>query len=165
MFVWCVLAINFNVELVKRFSSIMFVTSWLAVSTLVITDIGLSVYHAVIKLDLLRPVSGSYILYAVYIFMPLSNNAHAIMLGIAVSASYLIDYAFVTYRKYNVSDWNGPDLTKLITEGIFLGSINLLGTYYRMMKEIAIRTTFVDRRQYMEENLMLRFAREEEVSS
>lgn len=163
IFVWCVLALNFNAELVKRFSFLMYVTSWLAVSILVVTDIGISVYHAVIRLDLLRPVYGSYILYAVYIFMPLPNNVHAVILGFAVSFSYLVDYGFVTYRKHTTNDIPGPDFTKLITEAIFLVSINLLGIYYRMMKEIAVRTTFVDRRQYMEENLMLRFARDEEV--
>lgn len=141
----------------------MYVSSWLAVTILALTDIGVSVYHAVINLDILRPAYGSYILYAVYIFMPLPDNVHAFMLGLAVTISYLIDYAFVTYRKHP-DGAKSVDVNKLITEGIFLLSINLLGVYFRMMKEIAIRTTFLDRRQYVEENLLLRHAREEEVN-
>ncbi|KAL9911197.1 adenylyl cyclase X D isoform 3-T3 [Glossina fuscipes fuscipes] len=163
LLVWAILALNFRNELVKRFSWIMYVTSWLAVALLAGTDIGVSVYHAVINLDLLRPAFGSYILYAVYIFMPLPDNAHASLLGTSVTLSYLIDYAFVTYRKH-ANGSGGLDFIKLITETIFLISINLLGIHFRMMKEIAIRTTFLDRRQYVEENLMLRYARDEEKS-
>uniref|UniRef100_A0A1A9X0W6 adenylate cyclase n=1 Tax=Glossina brevipalpis TaxID=37001 RepID=A0A1A9X0W6_9MUSC len=163
LFVWAILALNFRNELVKRFSWIMYVTSWLAVALLAATDIGVSIYHAVINLDLLRPAFGSYILYAVYIFMPLPDNTHASLLGTSVTLSYLIDYAFVTYRKH-ANGSGGLDFIKLITETIFLISINLLGVHFRMMKEIAIRTTFLDRRQYVEENLMLRYARDEEKS-
>ncbi|XP_005175233.1 adenylyl cyclase X E [Musca domestica] len=163
LLVWGILALNFRTELVKRYTWIMYVTSWLAVCILALTDIGISVYHAVINLDILRPAYGSYILYAVYIFMPLPDNVHAFMLGMAVTVSYLIDYAFVTYRKHTDGTYR-VDVNKLITEGIFLMSINMLGIYFRMMKEIAIRTTFLDRRQYVEENLLLRHAREEERS-
>lgn len=164
LLVWGILALNFRTELIKRYTWVMYVTSWLAVCILALTDIGVSVYHAVINLDILRPAYGSYILYAVYIFMPLPDNVHAFMLGLAVTISYLIDYAFVTYRKHPDGS-HRLDVNKLITEGIFLLSINLLGVYFRMMKEIAIRTTFLDRRQYVEENLLLRHAREEEVCS
>ncbi|KAI8126037.1 hypothetical protein FF38_01067 [Lucilia cuprina] len=163
LLVWAILALNFRVELIKRYPWIMYVTSWLAVTILAMTDIGVSVYHAVINLDILRPAYGSYILYAVYIFMPLPDNVHAFLLGMAVTVSYLIDYAFVTYRKLP-DGTKTLDVNKLITEGIFLLSINFLGIYFRMMKEIAIRTTFLDRRKYVEENLLLRYAREEERS-
>lgn len=162
LLVWAILALNFRSELIKRFPWIMYVTSWLAVTILTVTDIGVSVYHAVINLDILRPAYGSYVLYAVYIFMPLPDNVQAFMLGMSVTISYLIDYAFVTYRKLP-DGTNTLDVDKLITEGIFLLSINFLGIYFRMMKEIAIRTTFLDRRKYVEENLLLRYAREEEV--
>ncbi|XP_013108012.1 adenylyl cyclase X E [Stomoxys calcitrans] len=163
LLVWGILAINFRTELIKRYTWIMYVTSWLAVCILATTDIGISVYHAAINLDILRPAYGSYVLYAAYIFMPLPDNVHAFFLGMAATISYLIDYAFVTYRKHPDGTYR-VDINKLITECIFLLSINMLGIYFRMMKEIAIRTTFLDRRQYVEENLLLRHAREEERS-
>lgn len=159
---WAILALNFRDELIKRYTWIMYVTSWLAVTILVATDIGISVYHAALNLDILRPAYGSYILYAVYIFMPLPDNIHAFLLGMAVTMSYLIDLAFVTYRKLP-DGTKTLDVHKLITEGIFYLTINFLGIFFRMMKEIAIRTTFLDRRKYVEENLLLRYAREEEV--
>ncbi|TMW41563.1 hypothetical protein DOY81_013358, partial [Sarcophaga bullata] len=163
LLVWAILALNFRDELIKRYTWIMYVTSWLAVTILVITDIGISVYHAALNLDILRPAYGSYILYAVYIFMPLPDNVHAFLLGMAVTMSYLIDLAFVTYRKLP-DGTKTLDVHKLITEGIFYLTINFLGIFFRMMKEIAIRTTFLDRRKYVEENLLLRYAREEERS-
>lgn len=36
--------------------------------------------------------------------------------------------------------------------------------FFRLMRDIALRTTFLDRRQYVEENLLLRYARDQERS-
>lgn len=106
----------------------------------------------------LRPSCGSYILYAVYIFIPLNENWHAFILGMAVTICYLISFAMVTYK-------NDPHIVlRTFTEAIYLLCINMLGFYFRMMKEIYIRTTFIDRRECVEENLMLKYARDQEKS-
>lgn len=55
-------------------------------------------------------------------------------------------------------------ILRTFTEAIFLLCINMLGFYFRMMKEIYIRTTFIDRRECVEENLLLKYARDQEKS-
>lgn len=106
----------------------------------------------------LRSSCGSYVLYAVYIFIPLNENWHAFILGMAVTICYLINFAMVTYKN------DAHIILRTFTEGIYLLSINMLGFYFRMMKEIYIRTTFIDRRECVEENLMLKYARDQEKS-
>lgn len=45
-----------------------------------------------------------------------------------------------------------------------MSCVNFLGIFFRLMRDIALRTTFLDRRQYVEENLLLRYARDQERS-
>ena len=95
--------------------------------------------------------------------MPIPDDLNTIVLGLAATLSYMICYGFVTYR-YRAENNNEKKYNMLASEGIFLLCINLLGLFTRLTKEIAIRTTFLDRRQCVEENLLLRYARDQEVS-
>lgn len=55
-------------------------------------------------------------------------------------------------------------LIKSFTEFVFLFGVNLLGFYFRLMNEVAIRRAFLDRRECVEGNLLLKFERDQEVS-
>ncbi|XP_055841976.1 adenylyl cyclase X E [Episyrphus balteatus] len=160
LLVWMVLFITFREDLIKRQPWIAYVASCTAVFILVVSDLLIPTYHAAVNFPIppLRPSYGSYILYAIYMFMPLSDNWHATILGIAATICYMVNFAMVTYRL------DDHILIKTISEAIFLGCVNLLGIYFRFMKEIAIRTTFLDRRECIEENLLLRYARDQEKS-
>lgn len=50
-----------------------------------------------------------------------------------------------------------------ITDFIFLFCVNCFGIYFRLVNEVAIRRAFLDRRECVEGNLLLRFARDQEV--
>lgn len=53
-------------------------------------------------------------------------------------------------------------LVKSFSEFVFLIGVNLLGFYFRLMNEVAIRRAFLDRRECVEGNLLLKFERDQE---
>lgn len=64
----------------------------------------------------------------------------------------------ITYR------YDEQIASKSVTEFIFLFCVNFFGFYFRMMNEVAIRKAFLDRRECVEGNMLLKLARDQEVS-
>lgn len=116
-------------------------------------------YHTVISnvRPPLRPAYASYILFIIYIFLPLAHNWHCIILSSTTTLLYIIEMIFITYR------YDEYQLTKSFTELIFLFCVNIFGIYFRLMNEVAIRRAFLDRRECVEGNILLRTARDQEV--
>lgn len=139
---------------------IPYVTSSLTVFTLIIVDIIAPLVHSPNTLPI-RPTYAAHIVLVVYIFLPLSDNRHACILGLASTTCYLIIFGMVTYRGGLPSSEQRTD--NIVMESIFLVSVNFFGIYYRLINEIVIRRTFLDRRQCVESSLMLKYARDQEV--
>nr|XP_036214802.1 adenylyl cyclase X E isoform X1 [Bactrocera oleae]XP_036214808.1 adenylyl cyclase X E isoform X1 [Bactrocera oleae]XP_036214815.1 adenylyl cyclase X E isoform X1 [Bactrocera oleae]XP_036214816.1 adenylyl cyclase X E isoform X1 [Bactrocera oleae]XP_036214822.1 adenylyl cyclase X E isoform X1 [Bactrocera oleae] len=158
-----VLLFNFRLTLNKRYEWLTFSSIWLAISTLVVMDISIPIYRAVKDYNIIVPTYYSFIIYATYIFMPITEDVHAFILGVAVSFCYMILFLFVTYRR-RLDGSREMDLPKIISEAIFMACVNLLGLFFRLTREVAIRTTFLDKRQCVEETLVLRAARDQEKS-
>ncbi|XP_020717868.1 adenylate cyclase type 8 isoform X2 [Ceratitis capitata] len=158
-----VLLFNFRLPLNKRYEWLTFSTIWLAISALVLMDISLPIYRAVKDYNIIVPTYYSFIIYAIYIFMPITEDIHAFILGLSVSACYMILFSFVTYRR-RMDGSREIDLPKIVSEGIFMACVNMLGLFFRLTREVAIRTTFLDKRQCVEETLVLRAARDQEKS-
>ncbi|XP_017023035.1 adenylyl cyclase X E-like [Drosophila kikkawai] len=156
--IWLVLSVNFRSELVSKHGWVVYASSWLAVCVMVLMDIGLNVYHATSHNDILNPIYDAYTLYAIYMFMPVPYLLQPIVLGAAVTLCYIINYSFVITAK------DDNQMHSIMNEAIYLSCVNLLGIFFRLMRDIALRTTFLDRRQYVEENLLLRYARDQERS-
>lgn len=116
-------------------------------------------YHTIISnvQPPLRPAYASYILFIIYIFLPLTQNCHCIILSAATTLFYIIEMISITYR------YDEHQLTKSFTELIFLLCVNIFGIYFRLMNEVAIRRAFLDRRECVEGNILLRTARDQEV--
>ncbi|XP_067648122.1 adenylyl cyclase X E [Eurosta solidaginis] len=158
-----VLFFHFRLNFNKRYEWLTFATVWLAISSLVLMDISVPVYRAVTDYNITVPTYYSFIIYAIYIFMPIADDAHALILGVAVSICYIILFSFVTYRR-RIDGTRDIDLARIISEGIFMTCVNMLGLFFRLTREVAIRTTFLDKRQCVEENLVLQAARDQEKS-
>lgn len=158
LIIWFVLSVNFRNELVSKHGWVVYVSSWLAVCVMVLMDIGLNVYHATSHNDILNPIYDAYTLYAIYMFMPVPYLLQPFVLGSAVTLCYIINYSFVITGKED------NQMHSILNEAIYLSCVNLLGIFFRLMRDIALRTTFLDRRQYVEENLLLRYARDQERS-
>lgn len=118
-------------------------------------------YHAVVSFmnPPLRPSYASHTIFAIYIFLPLSENYHVMILGGATTICYLIIMALISYRL------ESDVIIKVATELIYFLCLNLFGLYFRLINEVAIRRTFLDRRELVEGNLLLKFARNQEVGS
>lgn len=71
----------------------------------------------------------------------------------------MIEMSLITYRN------DEQIASKCVTEFIFLFCVNFFGFYFRMMNEIAIRRAFLDRRECVEGNMLLKLARDQEVST
>ncbi|XP_034107550.1 adenylyl cyclase X E isoform X1 [Drosophila albomicans] len=169
LLLWLILSINFKSELISKHGWIVYASSWLAVSVMVLMDIGLNIYHATSTNDILNPIYDAYTLYAIYMFMPIPYILQPLILGIAVTICYIINYSFVIASKernqdsyYETNQQN--QMHSIVNEALYLISVNCLGIFFRLMRDIALRTTFLDRRQYVEENLLLRYARDQERS-
>ncbi|KAM8710536.1 hypothetical protein ACLKA7_017195 [Drosophila subpalustris] len=160
LLMWLILSINFRNELISKHNWIVYASSWLAVSVMVLMDIGLNIYHATSNNDILNPIYDAYTLYAIYMFMPIPYILQPFILGMAVTICYIINYSFVITFKED----NTIQMHSILNEAIYLIGVNCLGIFFRLMRDIALRTTFLDRRQYVEENLLLRYARDQERS-
>lgn len=121
-------------------------------------DLTIPIYHAMVTFvnPPLRVAYASHLLFVIYMFLPLKDNLLAVVLGTAATGSYIIVFIYVTYE---ISEQTA---TKVVTETIFLVAVNFFGIYHRLMNEIAIRRTFLDRRECVVGNLLLKFARNQE---
>ncbi|XP_032598673.2 adenylyl cyclase X E isoform X2 [Drosophila grimshawi] len=156
LLIWLILSVNFHSELISKHGYLIYASSWMAVSIMVLMDIGLNIYHATTNNDILNPIYDAYTLYAIYMFMPIPYILQPFILGTAVTICYIINYSFVITSKEE------NRMHSILNEAIYLSSVNCLGIFFRLMRDIALRTTFLDRRQYVEENLLLRYARDQE---
>ncbi|XP_055628453.1 adenylyl cyclase X E [Toxorhynchites rutilus septentrionalis] len=158
LIVWISLFAAFKERLIKAYPWVPYVTSCAAVFTLIITDLTIPLYHAVITFmnPPLRPSYASHIIFAIYIFLPLSENLHVIILGAATTICYLIIMTLISYRL------ESDIILKVATEFIYFLCLNLFGLHFRLINEAAIRRTFLDRRELVEGNLLLKFARNQE---
>uniref|UniRef100_A0A7G3AB74 adenylate cyclase n=2 Tax=Lutzomyia longipalpis TaxID=7200 RepID=A0A7G3AB74_LUTLO len=158
LIVWLAFFVNFREEQVKKRPWLPFAGSCIALFFLVMADLTVPLYHEVSTHPQppLRPGYACHILLSIYIFYPIMNNWHTMLLGAATTAAYLTVLAMITYRLDARQD------LKVISEGLFLLGINLLGLYYRLTFEITIRRTLLDRRQCVEGNLTLKFQRAQE---
>jgi hypothetical protein len=54
---------------------------------------------------------------------------------------------------------------QLASDAVYLLCVNGLGLYFRLMSEVAIRRTFLDRRACLESNSKVEYEKQQEVSS
>lgn len=105
----------------------------------------------------LRPAYETYILLIIYIFLPITKNVHCMLLGTLTTIGYLIEMWFITY----VND--EERVIRTASECFFLICINFFGFVFRLMNEVTIRRAFLDRRECVEGNVLLKFARDQKV--
>jgi len=101
---------------------------------------------------------ASHNLMLIYIFLPISDNMIAGLMGAMTSICYAIVTVFISYQDDEYM-W-----MKVSSEVLFLICINFMGTFFRIMNEIDIRRTFLDRRECVQKNLSLKFEQNQEVS-
>lgn len=159
--IWATLFITFREEVLRNKPWIPFATSSIVVVVLICVDMIEPLYHWS-QLPPLRPTYAAHVLLVIYIFLPLSDNRLAFLMGLSTTICYTIIFCLVTYR-LKVPGFDQYRESNIVSEVLFMVAINFLGLYYRWINELVIRRTFLDRRQCVETSLMLKYARDQEV--
>ncbi|KAG7189766.1 hypothetical protein KM043_017430 [Ampulex compressa] len=154
-----VIALSFRSKIIARNTYLPVMLSCLIVVLLVIGDLAIPLYYTVTyteDIPPIRPAYATHALLACYVFLPLTENLHAFMLGITATICYLATLSLITYK--NTSDY----ATKIITDTIYFICVNGLGLYFRFMNEVVIRRSFFDRRKCVESTLRLNYEKDQE---
>ncbi|XP_043514162.1 adenylate cyclase type 2-like isoform X2 [Frieseomelitta varia] len=154
-----IIALLFKSKIVARNTYLPVMLSCLIVVLLVVGDLAVPLYYTILYNDdvpPIRPAYATHALLACYVFLPLTENLHAFILGITATICYLATLSLITYR--NTFDYS----TKIITESIYLACVNGLGLYFRFMNEIVIRRSFLDHRKCVESTLRLNYEKDQE---
>lgn len=91
---------SFNEDLIKKQTWIPNFASVITVIVLVILDIIVPLYHSINTqvIPPLRPTYDGYIIFAIYIFLPLPENLHSVILGMSTTFCYILVTHIMTYR-------------------------------------------------------------------
>lgn len=98
--VWISLVSSFNEDLIRKHPWVPHLASCATVMGLVLLDILVPLYHSIFThvVPPLRPSYDSYILFVIYIFLPIPDNLNCAILGAATSICYLLVTSIMTYR-------------------------------------------------------------------
>ncbi|KZC04796.1 Adenylate cyclase type 2, partial [Dufourea novaeangliae] len=154
-----VIALSFRSKLIARNNYLPVMLSCLIVVLLVVGDLAVPMYYTLTYTDVIPPIRPAYATHALlacYVFLPLTENLHAFILGITATICYLATLSLITYS--NTSDY----AAKIITDTIYFICVNGLGLYFRFMNEVVIRRSFLDRRKCVESTLRLNYEKDQE---
>nr|CAD7267222.1 unnamed protein product [Timema shepardi] len=149
----------FKEKLVDKYPFVPFVSSCLVIVFLVVADLAVGIYHAGDEylLLVLRPAYSTHALLACYMFLPLLHNFQPIILGATVTLCHLVTLGVIVYKDV-------PDvLQRVISDAIYLVCVNGLGLYFRLLNEVSIRRTFLDRRACIESKYKVDYEKQQEV--
>ncbi|XP_076248557.1 adenylyl cyclase X D [Calliopsis andreniformis] len=154
-----VIAVSFRSRIIAKNTYLPVMLSCLIVVLLLIGDLAVPLYYTLTYTEDIPPIRPAYVTHALlacYVFLPLTENLHAFILGITATLCYLATLSLVTYR--NTFDY----ATKIITDTIYFICVNGLGLYFRFMNEVVIRRSFLDRRKCVESTLRLNYEKDQE---
>ncbi|XP_034128891.1 adenylyl cyclase X E-like isoform X1 [Drosophila guanche] len=157
-----VLSINFCEKFAPRHSWITYVSSVIAALTLVTADIFQGTYHYYTHDWALDTFYDTYIIYMIYMFMPIPLMSGALLLGVTVSVVYITYFAVYIATEYYFDIYSRYDYGRFIVHIFHHVCFNLLGIFFRKMNDIVVRSSFLDRHQYVMEKIWLRNARRQE---
>jgi hypothetical protein len=95
---WPLMLFVFKERLVQSYPWISLLVSYLVVVLLIITDLGITLYHTDYA-GYLRPAYTTHTLLVCYVFLPLTGNIQAFILGFMVTLCHLVVLGLVTYYK------------------------------------------------------------------
>ncbi|XP_069698039.1 adenylate cyclase type 2-like isoform X1 [Periplaneta americana] len=156
---WPLVVVVFRERLQHTFPCLSLLVSCLVVLLLLAMDLGLPLFHMSRNTDpsrALRPAYTTHTLLVCYVYLPLTENVQAFILGLVVSLCHILALGMVTYQ-------NEPDIVKrLVSDSVYLICVNGLGLYFRLMSEVSIRRTFLDRRACLESNSKVEYEKQQE---
>ncbi|XP_017108635.2 adenylyl cyclase X E-like isoform X1 [Drosophila bipectinata] len=152
------LSVNFNERIAARHHWYMAASSIVATLIATFFDLGQCLWFKSFYEWNLYNCYDTYILCMIYMFLPIISIKLCLSLGAIVSFLYIAYYYYNMGVNIETENYNrAVDVTHFFC-------FNLLGVFYRMMNEILVRSSFLDRQQYMIEEFWLRNARQQEAA-
>ncbi|XP_059474978.1 adenylate cyclase type 2-like [Neocloeon triangulifer] len=132
--------------------------SAMVLAALLAADLGPVVYHYQDEEQLrLRPLYGAHVILACYIFLPAPTGSVAVGFGLFTMCAHVACMALVSYEP-----GHPRYVARIFGEVLFLLAVNGLGMYFRLVSEVILRRTFLDRRACMESTYKLNYEKEQE---
>ncbi|XP_070133015.1 adenylyl cyclase X E-like isoform X2 [Drosophila bipectinata] len=150
-----ILSVNFCEKFVARHNWVILFTSVLAAIILLSADKIPAAFHYNQFPEL---VVGSYfdvyVVLVIYMYLPIPSDWPAIVLGTVTSFVYTVYYLlFMTPRLESVN---------VFIDAAHYVCLNMVGIFYRITTNMMVQSSFLDRHQYVKEELWLRNARWQE---
>ncbi|XP_043650639.1 adenylyl cyclase X E [Drosophila teissieri] len=157
-----ILSINFLERFVLRHRWVMVLTSILSAYIVVLVDIfQILVYHFKSH----WPLNSAYdvfVLCMIYMFLPIPSIREAALLASSVSVIYVgLFISFLMHDNEEIEDMVHDLSTVCVAIFHYLG-FNLMGIFFRIMNDTMVRSSFLDRHQFLKEEIWLRQARQQE---
>ncbi|XP_062132077.1 adenylyl cyclase X E-like isoform X1 [Drosophila sulfurigaster albostrigata] len=159
LFIILVLSINYK-EANKKW--VVYVTSIIAVLTLVSVDMAIHFIHYYAHFWDLNFLYDTYVLFVIYMFLPMPTVKAPVLLGCSISCIYILFFFIEEIFYNNVEITHISNLLNISIDLVDYIWFNLLGTFFRLMTDIIVRSSFLERHQFMTEDIMLKGAREQE---
>nr|XP_017012684.2 adenylyl cyclase X E-like isoform X1 [Drosophila takahashii] len=156
------MGINFFESFVIRHRWVMVLTSVLAAFVVLFSDLALITYHCCKTHWPLNTTYDVFLLCMIYMFLPIPSIAGAAVLATSISLLY-INY-FVWFPSSDLDNIaRNIHGTYIISVDVFhyLG-FNMMGIFFRIMNDIMVRASFLDRHQFIKEEMWLRNAMRQE---
>ncbi|XP_017065352.2 LOW QUALITY PROTEIN: adenylyl cyclase X E-like [Drosophila eugracilis] len=157
-----ILAVNFVESFVFRHSWVMLCSSVLSAYIVVICDITQNMYH---YYHSSWPLNTSYDVFAlcmIYMFLPIPSIKAAALLAFSVSVIYIFYFLhFIPFgQKAMASPVRGLEL--ITVEVVHYLGFNMMGIFFRIFNDTIVRASFLDRYQFIKEEIWLRHALRQE---
>ncbi|XP_017154963.2 adenylyl cyclase X E-like isoform X5 [Drosophila miranda] len=153
-----ILGINFCENFTRQHSWITYMSSVVAALAFVSADIFQGTYHYYTHDWALDTFYDTYIIYIIYMFLPMPIISGALLLGVTVSVVYITYFGIYIATEYYMA----YDYARFSVYIVHHVCFNLLGMFFRIMNDIVVRSSFLDRHQYIMEKIWLRNARRQE---
>ncbi|KRG06752.1 adenylyl cyclase X E isoform X2 [Drosophila mojavensis] len=153
---------NVKVKSPSKLRWMTYVTSVIVTALLVFVDLSLNYYHYHINQWILASMYDSYVILMIYIFFPIPYIFPPMALAVYVSILYIC--YFVIFQNYD-NQFRTGNITRYSETIVVLCNyigLNVIGTGFRVMREIVVRASFLDRHQYVMEANALRSTRARE---
>ncbi|XP_041632046.1 adenylyl cyclase X E-like [Drosophila kikkawai] len=150
-----ILSINFRKKIIEKYTWIMFVSSALASLTLVCADLTQCLFHYYYHDWLCGSFYDTYILFMIYTFLPIKSLSAAFVLALVVSSAYIMYFMQIVYLPKGIYASMSSDIALHLC-------LNVVGILYRTVNDMIVRSSFIDRHQFIKEEISLRNAQRQE---
>ncbi|KAH8253637.1 hypothetical protein KR032_006337, partial [Drosophila birchii] len=153
-----VLSINFFEDIVRQHRWVLVFSSVLAALCLTGADLGLVTYHYVAHDWPLNASLDTYALCMIYMFLPIPSTTVAAVLGFIVSVLYIAYFMKVVAFLEVADDHTHHSYGRLTVDILLYLGFTMMGAFFRLINDTIVRASFLDRHQFIMEEIWLRHA-------